>query len=212
MNSVYVKKLLARCLAEEAGLIVPIGEWVLRTACFQNQAWQEAGMRPLRVSVNVSATQLQQVDFLSVVRKALEDSRLLPEYLELELTEGMLLKDVDTLLRQLRELGVALSVDDFGTGYSSLSYLKRLPIEKLKIDQSFIQDSSTDSDSREIIKAIISLAKVLKLTVIAEGAETEDTFRFLKNVGCDSIQGYFYSKPVSAYDFVRYLEESGNFL
>jgi diguanylate cyclase (GGDEF)-like protein len=192
-------------LAEEAGLIVELGKWALRSACFQNKAWQDAGFNPVRVSVNVSAIQLEQGDFLDTVKRALECSQLSPEYLELELTESMLLKDIGTLLKQLRELGVALSVDDFGTGYSCLSYLKCLPVEKLKIDQSFIRDCGTNSDSREITKAIISLAKILKLKVIGEGAETESAVQFLRDAGCDIIQGYYCGKPLSAKDFASYL-------
>jgi diguanylate cyclase (GGDEF)-like protein/PAS domain S-box-containing protein len=188
-------------LAEELGLIVPIGEWVLRTACAQMQAWHSAGLPKISVSVNLSVLQFKQKNFVDVVEKALQETGLDPQYLNLELTESMMMDDVDLAviaLGKLRAMGVKLSIDDFGTGYSSLSYLKCLPIDELKIDQSFVRDITSDPNSAAISRSIIALAHSLKLTVIAEGVETKAQLNYLAEHHCDAIQGYYFSRPVAA--------------
>jgi diguanylate cyclase (GGDEF)-like protein len=197
-------------LAEESGLIIPIGEWVLREACRQAYAWQAAGLRPLRVAVNLSAQQFKQKNLVDVVYSTLNAARLEPRYLELELTESAVMDDPERsigILRQLSDLGVRISVDDFGTGYSSLSYLRRLPLDKLKIDSAFIRELATSSDDAAIVRAIISLAHSLHLKVIAEGVETPDQLVFLRDLGCDQYQGYHYSAPVPNNVFVAMLRE-----
>jgi len=197
-------------LAEESGLIVPIGEWVLREACQQACAWQAAGLRPLRVAVNLSAQQFRQKNLVEVVRSALSAARLEPRYLELELTESAVMHDAEQsieILRQLSALGVRISVDDFGTGYSSLSYLRRLPLDKLKIDRAFIRDVVANRDDAAIVRAIVSLAHNLRLKVIAEGVETPDQLDFLRELGCDQYQGFHYSVPVPNSVFVEMLRE-----
>jgi diguanylate cyclase (GGDEF)-like protein/PAS domain S-box-containing protein len=191
-------------IAEESGLIIPIGEWALRTACRQIRSWQDAGYAALPVAVNVSAVQFREKHFVELVERVLEETRVEPRYLELELTESATMQDLDltvSLLESLKKIGVGLSIDDFGTGYSSLSYLKRLPIDTLKIDRSFVQDIATDADSAAIAGAIISMAKSLKQKVVAEGVETQDQFDFLREQGCDQIQGFFFSEPLASQDF-----------
>lgn len=195
-------------LAEETGLIVPIGEWVLNEACRQNKAWQDAGLPPIVVSVNVSARQFKERNWVSKVAEALEDSGLDACYLELELTESLIMQDVVSAvatMHELEALGVHLAIDDFGTGYSSLSALKRFPVRRLKIDRSFVQDIPGDADDRAITGAIISLAQKLQMQVIAEGVETQEQVDFLAASGCDDIQGYFFSRPVAAAAFVSLL-------
>ncbi|MDQ1813519.1 EAL domain-containing protein [Massilia sp. CCM 9210] len=191
-------------LAEEMGLIIPIGAWVIRTACMQNMAWQKAGLGRLRMAVNLSARQFTGKDLLQSVSSALEESGLEARYLELELTESMVMSDVDnaiTILRMLKQLGVHLAIDDFGTGYSSLSYLSRFPIDVLKIDQSFVRDIALEADGAAIVVSIISLAHSLRMKVIAEGVETAEQLAFLREHGCDEVQGYFFSRPVGALEF-----------
>ena len=198
-------------IAEETGLIVPIGAWALREACLQARIWQSSGFGPIRVAVNLSAQQFRQKDLLEVVRRALEEAGLEPPLLELELTESAVMHDAETsidILRRLSGLGVRISVDDFGTGYSSLSYLRRLPLDKLKIDHSFIQEVITSRDDAQIVRAIVSLAHSLHLKVIAEGVETEEQLDFLRRLGCDQYQGYLCSPPVPADAFARRLRES----
>ena len=198
-------------LAEETGLIVPIGEWVLRTACNRNRAWRESGLPPVRVAVNLSARQFRDKRLLEMVRQILEDTGLEAEILELEITESSAMGDVDytiATLQTLKTLGVQLSIDDFGTGYSSLSYLQRFPIDMLKIDQSFVHEGSVDSDDAAITRAIVALAHSLGLKVIAEGVETEDQLAFLRSLACDEIQGFLSSPPVPA-DKVEMLLQSG---
>ena len=191
-------------IAEESGLIIPIGEWVLRKACEQARMWQDANYPPFPVAVNVSAVQFREKHFLDLVARVLDETGLQPKYLELELTESVTMQDLEltvSLLESLKHMGIGLSIDDFGTGYSSLSYLKRFPIDTLKIDRSFVQDITTDPDSAAIISAIISLAKSLKQEVIAEGVETQEQFEFLRKQGCDAIQGYYCSKPLTPKEF-----------
>ena len=197
-------------LAEETGLIGPIGEWVIRTACSQNRAWQTARLTPLTVAVNVSARQFREGNLCSVVSKALQETGLAAHYLELELTESLVMHNVESvtaILAELKGMGVSLAMDDFGTGYSSLSCLKRFPFDKLKIDQSFVRDITIDPDSAAITRTIILMAHSLHLKVIAEGVETEGQLNYLRRQGCDEMQGYYFSRPVSAADFERLLRE-----
>ncbi|MFZ6876499.1 EAL domain-containing protein [Undibacterium sp. Di27W] len=183
-------------LAEETGLIVPIGAWVIRTACAQCKAWQDKGLGKFRIAINLSVRQFGQADLVDFVRDVLAETQLEPQYLEIELTESLVMTDVEhsiEILRGLKALGVQLSIDDFGTGYSSLSYLKRFPIDVLKIDQSFVRDIKK-SDDAAIVKAIISMAHSLGMQVIAEGVETEAQCDFLRINLCDEIQGFLFSK------------------
>jgi diguanylate cyclase (GGDEF)-like protein/PAS domain S-box-containing protein len=198
--------------AESSGLILPLGDWVLRRACAQAAAWQKEGLKPVPVAVNVSALQFRQQDFSGLVRRALTESGLAPAYLELELTESLLMSTGGTAnpcLRELKELGVGLAIDDFGTGYSSLGYLRRFRVSKLKVDRSFIRDAAADADGAAITRAIIGLAKSLHLQVVAEGVETEAQFRLLREWGCDQIQGYYLSRPVTAEEMARMLRGEG---
>ncbi len=196
-------------VAEDSGLIVPIGEWVLQEACRQARAWQEAGLVRITVAVNLSALQFKRSDLLATVTEALAESGLAPDCLELELTESILIQDVDGALkvvREMRAMGLRLSIDDFGTGYSSLSYLQKLAVHKLKIDQSFVRGlASGDADSAAIVRAIIQLAHNLKLLTVAEGVETDFQLSFLRDHGCDEIQGYYLGRPLPAVEFARLL-------
>jgi diguanylate cyclase (GGDEF)-like protein len=188
-------------LAEETGLIVPLGDWVLNEACRQNKAWQDAGLPPVSVCVNVSARQFQDKKWTSHVTSALEESGLDARYLELELTESLVMRDVDqaiVTMKELQALGVHFAIDDFGTGYSSLSALKSLPVSRLKIDQSFVLNLATDEDDRTIAAVVISLGQRLNLKVIAEGVETNEQLGFLRDSHCDEFQGYLFSRPVEA--------------
>ena len=196
-------------LAEDTGLIVPIGEWVLRTACAQNKKWQEEGWPSMCISVNLSARQFQQLQLVESIAEILAETGLAPERLELELTESALMKDTETAvetLRRIKKTGVRIAIDDFGTGYSSLSHLKRLPIDVLKIDRSFVCESTTAPDDAAIVMAIIGLAHNLKLKVIAEGVETEEQLAFLRLLNCDEIQGYLCSKPLAAMAFKEFAD------
>jgi len=198
-------------LAEETGLIVPIGEWVLRTACKQNKAWQDAGMPLIRLSVNVSARQFAEKNLTHRVARALEDSGLDACYLELELTESLIMQDVPQAIvkmEALQTMGVQMSIDDFGTGYSSLSALKQFPVCRLKIDQSFIRDVPTNPDDKAIAMAVISLGHMLNLKVIAEGVETEQQLAFLRENECDEAQGYLFGRPVSSDEIVTLLNRA----
>ncbi len=197
-------------LAEETGLIVPIGAWVLHTACTQNKAWQDAGLGHLRVAVNLSGRQFAKQDLVQSIAESLQQTGLEPRYLEIELTESLVMADVERAigtLRELKALGVQLSIDDFGTGYSSLAYLKRFPLDVLKIDQTFVRDISTAPDDAAIVASIISLAHSLKLHVVAEGVETHEQLTYLREHGCDQMQGYYFNQAVAAADFERMLRE-----
>jgi len=202
-------------LAEETGLIVPIGEWVLETACEQMVKWMEAGLPPFIMAVNCSSIQLVRTDMASVIKTVLENTGLNPAYLEIELTESLLLENVEegiNILQALKDLGLHVSIDDFGTGFSSLSYLKRLPVDKLKIDQSFIKDLTTDPGDAAIVTSMITLAHNLELTVIAEGVENTEQLGFLRAERCDEIQGYLVSRPMPGDSFSDWLleREEGN--
>jgi diguanylate cyclase (GGDEF)-like protein len=186
-------------LAEETGLIVPIGEWVLRTACVQNNLWKNEGF-DLHLAVNLSARQFQQLNLADTIIGIIKETEFHPSYLNLEITESSIMKNAESaieILGELKKAGIKISIDDFGTGYSSLGYLKRLPIDVLKIDKSFIRDATTNPDDTALVMAIIMLAHNLRLTVVAEGVETEEQLDFLRRLGCDEWQGYLYSKPVS---------------
>ncbi|HEV7801622.1 MAG TPA: bifunctional diguanylate cyclase/phosphodiesterase [Burkholderiales bacterium] len=188
-------------IAEERDLIVPIGDWVLREACRQNREWQDAGLPPMPVAVNLSALQFQQKNLAQHIAQMLEDTGLSPHYLELELTESAVMRDADSsiaTMRRLKQVGLRLSMDDFGTGYSSLSQLKRVPLDKLKIDQSFVRGLPGDPYDLAISTAIIGMGKALNLTVIAEGVETADQLNVLRSIECNAIQGYYLSRPLAA--------------
>ena len=200
-------------LAEESDLILSIGEWVMRKACTQNKAWHDLGLPAIKISVNVSSRQFRQTALPEMTAEILSDAGLDPQYLDLELTESVVMYDVAeciTIMRKFQEMGADISIDDFGTGYSSLSYLKRFPVSKLKIDQSFVRDIATDPDDAAITEAVISLGHSLGLKVIAEGVETEEQLAFLCARGCDEAQGYYFGKPMAP-DELRALLESGDF-
>ncbi|WP_072767377.1 bifunctional diguanylate cyclase/phosphodiesterase [Nitrosospira sp. Nsp11] len=188
-------------IAEDCGLILPIGRWVLREACLQAQAWIRIGLRPITIAVNTSALEFNATDFLENIRATLDDTGLEPRYLELELTESVLMRDAeftDSILHGLADLGVKLAIDDFGTGYSSLSYLRQFPIDTLKIDQSFVSRITSSPDDATIVSAVINMGKSLKLRVIAEGVETPEQRTFLLAKHCDEGQGYYFSHPITA--------------
>lgn len=201
-------------LAEQSGLIVPIGEWVMREACRANKRWQEQGLPKVRIAVNISGVQFHRGDIVRIVGDVLKETGLDPQWLELEVTESVFMENMDVaidILHQLHSLGVELAVDDFGTGYSSLSYLRRFPIDRLKIDQSFTRNALTDPGDATITRTIINLGHSLGLKVIAEGVETADHENFLRAEGCDEVQGYRYSKPVpedALINFIHAWDES----
>jgi EAL domain-containing protein (putative c-di-GMP-specific phosphodiesterase class I) len=199
-------------LAEETGLIVPLGEWVLRTACAQTRAWREAGYTDLRVAVNVSSKQVHKGGLVETVKRALRDTLLDPAHLEVEITESALIGNepgvVDTL-NGLREIGVGLSLDDFGTGYSSLSHLVEFPISALKIDRSFVNEIGAEGRGDAIIAAVLAMAHRLQLTVTAEGVETTDQQAFLQAEGCDLLQGFLLSRPVETEPLEELLRNDG---
>lgn len=195
-------------IAEESGLIVPIGRWVLREACRQAKAWQDAGLPLIRLAVNISAVELRSKDFVNGVKMILTETNLDSRCLELELTETFLMQDSKStalVLQALKELGLKLALDDFGTGYSSLSYMKRFPIDTLKIDRSFVRDLTTDADDASIVSAVVNMGKSLHMGVVAEGVETRDQLKFLQEHGCPEAQGYYFSHPLSGNKFAGLL-------
>ena len=197
-------------IAESSGLIIPIGEWVLRTACSQARRWQDEGLPAVSVAVNVSALQFRQQGFCDLVRSVLEDSGLNPRYLELELTESLLLQNADmmfSMFQELKEMGIKLAIDDFGTGYSSLGYLKQFKVNRLKISRSFVQDIPANSNDATITATIIRMAKALNLTVLAEGVENEAQLAFLRAKKCYTIQGFYFSKPLADDQIAQYLRK-----
>jgi len=200
-------------LAEDSGLIEGIGNWVIHEACRQARAWQDQGLTPTRVAVNLSAFQFHNGKLLEAIRRSLEEFKLDPAYLEVEITESALMSDPEesvAILRRLSEMGVLVSVDDFGTGYSSMSYLQRFPIDKLKIDRTFISEVTSSNDDASIVSAIVSLGHTLNLKVIAEGVETPEQLEFLQMLGCDQYQGYHYSRPMPAADFAELIRRDGS--
>ncbi|HTP74707.1 MAG TPA: EAL domain-containing protein [Burkholderiaceae bacterium] len=199
-------------LAEETGLILAIGKWVLRSACAQSVAWQRSGLPPVRVSVNLSPRQLADPDLVAAVRAVLADTGLAPDLLELEVTESSVMHNVERaleVLTALKRMGLRLAIDDFGTGYSSLAQLKRFPIDTLKVDRSFIRELPSDSEDKAIAEAIIAMGKTLSLTVVAEGVETREQQEFLRERACDQVQGFYFSRPVPPSDFAELLRTHG---
>jgi EAL domain-containing protein (putative c-di-GMP-specific phosphodiesterase class I) len=196
--------------AETSGLIIPIGDWVLRTACRQTKIWQKKIDSELTVAVNLSARQFQQPNLTEEIAEALEETGLEPKYLELEITESNAMQNADNTiytLRELKALGVRISMDDFGTGYSSLNYLKRFPIDTLKLDQSFVREITSNPTDAAIATAVIAMAHTLNLKVIGEGVEKEDQLEFLRARGCDYIQGYLFSPPLAVENLEAYMSE-----
>ena len=197
-------------VAEEIGLIVPIGRWVLKTACAQNVAWQRQGLPPVRIAVNLSLRQVMDDNLINDIRQALEESGMAPDLLELEITESMALHNPArqfALMMRLKEMGVRIAIDDFGTGYSALSQLKHFPIDTLKVDRSFIRNLPHDPENKAITEAIIAMGKTLSLTVVAEGVETSEQDDFLREKVCDEMQGFYFSKPVAADQFAELLRK-----
>jgi EAL domain-containing protein (putative c-di-GMP-specific phosphodiesterase class I) len=195
-------------IAEESRLIIPLGEWVLRTACRQAKEWQDRGAGLVRIAVNLSARQFQQHDLVEMVRNALQEADLSPSSLELEITETTAMQNAEVtveILRSLRALGVGISIDDFGMGYSSLNYLRRFPITGVKIDRAFVNDVTTNDGDAAIVSAVISMARSLRLRVIAEGVETAEQFAFLRSRECEEAQGYYFGRPVFANEMSRAL-------
>ncbi len=195
-------------LAEETGLIVPIGEWVLRTGCAQNEAWRKQGLPPIRIGVNLSARQFTQPDLVKTILTIIQETGIEPYRLALELTESVLMNREESLtadMLQVTQMGVALMIDDFGTGYSSLGYLKRFPATTLKIDRTFIRDLTTDADDAAIVAGIITLAHSLEMKVVAEGVETAEQLAILKSLRCDQAQGFLFSKPLPAEEFESFM-------
>lgn len=198
-------------IAEANGLIIPIGEWVLHTACTQNKLWQKSGLSPLRVAVNLSARQLAQPNLIERVVSILEETKLDAAHLELEVTESLMMENVQesiSVLQQFREQGIKLALDDFGTGYSSLNYLRSFPIDTLKIDRSFVRDITSSSHDAAVTNAIITLAKSLNLNITAEGVETQEQYEYIKAQECHEIQGYYFSPPIPAAAMTEMLQEN----
>ena len=199
-------------ILEETGMIIPVGDWVLRTACQQEKDWQDAGMKPNRIAVNLSIRQFQGQGLVKCVDEILNETGLSPQYLELEITEGLLIDQITetaSILNELHEMGICLSIDDFGTGYSSMNYLKRLPFDTLKIDRMFVSDITFNPDDAAIAKAIITLAHTLGMQVIAEGVETKDQLQYLQEQQCDAMQGYLFSPPLSADAVISMVKQDG---
>ena len=196
-------------VAEETGIIIELGAWVLQTACDMTYMLQQKGYDGLNVAVNISAVQFTDGNLLPMVSNALENSRLHPESLELEITESAVMHDPEEVINSLHELskfGMKLAIDDFGTGYSSLAYLKRFPVNTLKIDRAFITDISSDNDDAAIVEAVLGLGKHFNMKVVAEGVEDEEQLNFLKSQGCDTAQGYYISKPLSSEQYQTWLD------
>jgi EAL domain-containing protein (putative c-di-GMP-specific phosphodiesterase class I) len=196
-------------LAEEIGIIVPIGRWVLRQACAQNMAWQRCGLRPVSMAVNLSPRQFADKQLLQDIDEALATSGMSPVLLQLEVTESMVMRNVSRAIKVLDAIqsrGIRLAIDDFGTGYSSMSLMKQFPIDTIKIDRSFVRDLPDDSEDQAIAQAIIRMGKALGMTVVAEGVETEEQLAFLRHHGCDQMQGYLFSKPLPAEKMVELLQ------
>ena len=197
-------------LAEETGLIVPIGEWILRSACAQNRSWQKAGLQPFPVTVNVSSVQFRQNNFVETVSQILRETGLKPDYLQLELTESTIMyhsENINKKLQSLQAMGIQISIDDFGTGYSSMNYLKRFPLSTLKIDQSFVRDLVTNPTDQAIVKAIVALAHNFNLKVIAEGVETREQLAFLRGCRCEGMQGYLVCPPLNPNTIVQFAKK-----
>ncbi|HVE43737.1 MAG TPA: EAL domain-containing protein [Gammaproteobacteria bacterium] len=201
-------------LAEEAGLIVQIGEWVLRAACKQNKQWQEQGLPHIRVAVNITTKQIRLYNIVDIVKNALSESRLDPEYLEIELTENTVINNACSIkaIKDLKEIGIQIALDDFGSGYSSLNYLREIPVDRLKIDQSFVQNIDSNRGDGVIIQAIITMAHHLNLEVLAEGVETKKQYDFLKEQKCGEFQGFYFSKPISSSECEAMLRKSSPIL
>jgi diguanylate cyclase (GGDEF)-like protein len=197
-------------VAEETGLIIPIGKWVLKTACAQNVAWQKQGLPAVCMAVNLSLQQLMDGNLISDIRAALNDSGMAPNQLELEVTESMVMHNPEraiAVLAKIKSMGVRLAIDDFGTGYSSLAQIKRFPVDTLKVDRSFIRNLPQDAEDKAITEAIIAMGKTLSLTVVAEGVETVEQMNFLKDHSCDEMQGFYFSKPIMPEQFADLLRE-----
>jgi EAL domain-containing protein (putative c-di-GMP-specific phosphodiesterase class I) len=195
-------------VAEESGLIVPIGEWILRTACAQQRQWMDAGWEPVVMSVNLSSHQIRAQRFAELLARVLQETGVAPEHVELEITESAIMRYEDLSIRtlaELKQIGVRLALDDFGTGYSSLSYLKRFPIDSLKIDRAFVRDVAADPDDAAITRAIVAMAQSLGLYVVAEGVETAEQEAFLREIGCDGMQGFRIGPPVGADEATAFL-------
>lgn len=202
-------------LAEETGLIIPIGEWAIKAVCAQNKIWQQSGLPPIRVAVNLSARQFQQPNLVTMVAQILKETRLDPRWLELEITETTMMQNVDFAKRAMQDfqqMGVHISIDDFGTGYSSLGYLKKFPFHKLKIDRSFVNELQNNPKDTAIISTVITLGKGLNLTVVAEGVETKQQLKLLRNLKCEVIQGYYFSQPMKAEDATKFLFGQDSYL
>ncbi|CAK4832794.1 unnamed protein product [Aphanomyces euteiches] len=204
-------------VAEETGLILEIGQWVIKEACRKNKAWQDAGLPNMVVTVNLSSRQFYDKRLAEMIQHTLNDTGLAPEFLELEITESITMdvKEALITLKGLKKMGLKIAMDDFGTGYSSLSYLKEFPIDVLKIDQSFVKDIVTSSVNAAIVNTIITMASNLKLKVIAEGVETKEALQLLKDYGCDTVQGFLFSPPIAAEEvegLIRVLEQKGYLL
>jgi EAL domain-containing protein (putative c-di-GMP-specific phosphodiesterase class I) len=197
-------------LAENTGLILPIGEWVLRTACSEGKGWQKAGLKPIGVTVNVSSIQFTQENFVEKVSRILSDTGLDPKYLQLELTESAIMKDIENTinkLHSLRAMGIQIAIDDFGTGYSSLSYLKRFPVSTLKIDYSFVRNLVTNPSDQAIVNAIVNLAHNFNLEVIAEGVENKKQLELLHKCGCEGAQGFLICPPVNRVILTEFIKK-----
>ena len=187
---------------------MPLGEWVLKEACAQNKAWTDAGLGPIKVAINLSAVQFREERLVDVIKETLEETGLEAEQLELEITESLAMRNADVtidLCGQISELGVSLSIDDFGTGYSSPSYLKKFPVQRIKIDKSFVDDIDEEENSGVIARAVTMLGHSFGMEITAEGVETEEQLAFLRSLGCDEIQGYYYARPMPWNDLVQFM-------